>query len=37
MYAKYRTAIHAAFAIIEGVVQRDHKAINVIAKEVREV
>jgi len=37
VYAKYRTAIHAAFAIIEGVVQRDHKAINVIAKEVREV
>ncbi len=37
VYTQYRSAIHAAFVIIEGVVQKDHQAINVIAREVREV
>lgn len=34
VYAKYRIAIHTASVLIEGVVQKDHKAINVVAKKI---
>jgi error-prone DNA polymerase len=37
VYAQYREAIHATFVIVEGVVQQDHGAINVVAKEVHAV
>jgi DNA polymerase III alpha subunit len=48
VYAQYRAAIHAAFVIIEGVVQKDHKAtpycahavgasVNVIARQISEI
>jgi hypothetical protein len=35
--AQCRSMICAAFVLIEGVVQKDHGAINVVAKDVREV
>jgi len=37
VYEQCREAIHGAFVIIEGVVQKDHGAINVLAAAVREV
>jgi error-prone DNA polymerase len=37
VYAQCRQAIHSAFVIVEGVVEKDHGAINVLATEVREV
>jgi len=37
VYEKCRQAIHSAFVIIEGVVQKDHGAVNVLAADVREV
>ena len=37
MYEQCRQAIHSAFVIVEGVVQQDHGAINVLAAAVREV
>ncbi len=37
VYAQCRQAIHGAFVIVEGVVQKDHGAINVLAAAVREV
>ncbi len=35
VYAQCRKAIHSAFVIVEGVVQKDHGAINVLAGVVR--
>ena len=37
IYAQYRDAIHSTFVVIEGILQRDHGAINVIAREVIKV
>jgi error-prone DNA polymerase len=37
VYAQYRQAIHGAFVLIEGVVQHDHGAINVVAGKVSEI
>ena len=37
VYEQCRQAIHSAFVIVEGVVQKDHGAINVLAAQVREV
>ena len=37
VYEQCREAIHGAFVIIEGVVQKDHGAINMLAAAVREV
>ena len=37
IYAQCREAIHSAFVIVEGVVQKDHGAINMLAAAVREV
>ena len=34
VYAQYREAIHSTFVIVEGVVQKDHGAINVVATQV---
>jgi len=37
VYEECRQAIHSAFVVVEGVVQKDHGAINVLAAAVREV
>ncbi len=37
VYTQYREAIHSTFVIVDGVVQKDHGAINVVSREVREV
>ncbi len=37
VYEQCREAIHGAFVIVEGVVQKDPGAINVLAVVVREV
>jgi error-prone DNA polymerase len=37
VYARFRQAIHSAFVIVEGVLQHDHGAINVVARRVSEV
>ena len=37
VYVQRRQAIHSAFVIVEGVVQKDHGAINVLAAAVCEV
>jgi len=37
VYAQYREAIHSTFVLIEGVVQKDHGAINVVAAQVRAI
>ena len=37
VYEQCREAIHSAFVIVEGVMQKDHGAINVLAAAVREV
>jgi error-prone DNA polymerase len=37
VYAKCREAIHGAFVLVDGVVQKDYGAINVVAREVREL
>ncbi len=37
VYAKCREAIHGAFVIVDGILQKDHGAINVVAREVSEV
>jgi hypothetical protein len=37
VYEQCREAIHGAFVIVEGVVQKDHGAINILAAAVREV
>ena len=37
VYEQCRQAIHSAFVIVEGVVEKNHGAINVLATEVREV
>ena len=37
VYARCRQAIHSAFVIVEGVMQRDHGTINVLAATVRVV
>ena len=37
VYAQCRQAIHAAFVVVDGVVQKDHGAINVLAASVAEV
>ena len=34
VYASYREALHGAFVLINGVVQRDHRAINIIARQI---
>jgi len=36
-YAQYREAIHSTFVIVDGVVQKDHGAINVVAAQVRAI
>lgn len=33
--APYREAIHSTFVIVDGVVQKDHGAINVVAAQVK--
>ena len=37
VYAAYRPALQGAFVLIEGVVQKDHGAINVVATNIRSV
>jgi error-prone DNA polymerase len=37
VYAASREALHGAFVLIEGVVQKDHGAINVIARNIQSV
>jgi error-prone DNA polymerase len=37
VYARCRQAIHGAFVMVDGIVQKDHGAINVVAREVTEV
>ena len=37
VYETCRQAIHSTFVIVEGIVQKDHGAINVLAAAVREV
>ena len=37
LYTQCRQAIRSAFVIVEGAVQKDHRAINVLAAAVREV
>jgi DNA polymerase III alpha subunit len=37
VYAQCRQAIHGAFVIVDGLVQKDHGAVNVLAAQVREV
>ena len=37
IYAQYRDAIHGTFVVVDGVLQRDHGAINVVAQEVSKV
>ena len=34
VYAQYRTALQGAFVLIEGVVQKDHGMINVVARRI---
>lgn len=33
-YAQFREAIHSTFVIVDGIVQKDHGAINVVAAQV---
>jgi error-prone DNA polymerase len=35
VYAQYREAIHSTFVIVDGVVQKDHGTVNVVATQVR--
>jgi error-prone DNA polymerase len=37
VYEQCRQAIHSAFVIVEGVVQKDHGAINVLAAVISEI
>ena len=37
VYAQYREAVHSLFVIVDGMVQMDHEAINVVAKEIQAV
>ena len=37
VYEQCRQAIHGAFVVVEGVVQKDYGAINVLAAAVCEV
>lgn len=37
VYARCRQAVRSAFVLVDGVVQRQHGAVHVVAREVREV
>ena len=37
VYARCRQAVRSAFVLVDGVVQRQHGAIHIVAREVREV
>ncbi len=37
VYEQCRAAIHSAFVLVEGVLQKDHGAINVVARQVEAV
>jgi DNA polymerase III alpha subunit len=37
VYARDRATLHGAFVLIEGVLQKDHGAINVVAKAISSV
>jgi error-prone DNA polymerase len=37
VYAQCREAMHRAFVVVDGVVQHDHGALNVIARKVSEI
>jgi DNA polymerase III alpha subunit len=37
VYAQYRSTLQGAFVLIEGVVQKDHGAINVVAQLIESV
>lgn len=37
VYAQYRSALQGAFVLIEGVVQKDHGAINVVAQRIEAI
>jgi len=37
VYEECRQAIHSAFVIVEGVMQKDHGAINVLAAVISEI
>ena len=37
VYARDRAALQGAFVLIEGVLQKDHGAINVVAKAISSV
>jgi error-prone DNA polymerase len=34
VYDRCRPAVHAAFVLVDGVLDKRHKAINVVAREV---
>jgi error-prone DNA polymerase len=37
VYAQYRSVLQGAFVLIEGVVQKDHGAINVVARQIEAI
>ncbi len=37
VYAQYRSTLQGAFALIEGVVQKDHGATNVVTRRIEAV
>ena len=37
VYARDREALQGAFVLIEGMVQKDHGAVNVVAHQIRAV
>ncbi len=37
VYAQYREAIHSTSVIVDGVVQKDHGAINMVATQVTSI
>lgn len=34
VYEQCRAAVHGAFVLVEGVLQKDHGAINVVARQI---
>ena len=37
VYTRDRAALQGAFVLIDGILQKDHKAINVVAKAIRSI
>jgi len=37
VYVQYRESIHSTFVIVDGVVQKDHGAVNVVVTQVTSI